>query len=165
MTQYTPNLLDLIVNMTLVSAGSHPACLVYRRFFQEYGPRLALLDSDILISTDVEPFASTLFTHGSDSAWPPSRSQALLPTNVYFSWVLPSADETMWAAMKEMEGNITALAVAEGQDVADAARYGNEALGDTPVAEIYGANIERLKRIREAVDPDNVMGLAGGYKF
>ena len=67
--------------------------------------------------------------------------------------------------MKEMEGNITALAVAEGQDVANAARYGNEALGGTPVAEIYGANVERLRQIREAVDPDNVMGLAGGYKF
>ncbi|VDB99546.1 unnamed protein product [Peniophora sp. CBMAI 1063] len=145
---YSPAILDLIVNMTLT-----------------YGPELALLDSAVLISIDVEPFASTLFTHGSDSAWPPSRSQALLPTNVYFSWVLPSADEMMWAVMEEIEGNVTALAVAEGQDVEHAAKYGNEALGDTTVEEIYGNNVVRLRSIREAVDPEDVMGLAGGFKF
>ena len=88
-----------------------------------------------------------------------------MPTNVDFSWVLPSADETMKDVMKQIEANITAQAVAQGQDVANAAKYGNEALGDTSIEAIYGSNVERLRSIHEEVDPDNVMGLAGGFKF
>lgn len=67
--------------------------------------------------------------------------------------------------MKDIARQITAQAVAEGQDVADAAIYGNYALADTPLEAIYGDNVERLRAIHAAVDPSNVMGLAGGFKF
>ena len=30
---------------------------------------------------------------------------------------------------------------------------------------VYGGNVERLRTIRAAIDPDGVMGLAGGWKF
>jgi hypothetical protein len=30
---------------------------------------------------------------------------------------------------------------------------------------MYGANVERLRKIRAAIDPEDVMGLAGGWKF
>lgn len=43
--------------------------------------------------------------------------------------------------------------------------YGNYALPDTPLEAIYGENVERLTSIKEVVDPENVMGLAGGFKF
>lgn len=43
--------------------------------------------------------------------------------------------------------------------------YGNYALGDTPLEAMYGVNVERLARIKKVVDPKNVMGLAGGFKF
>ena len=46
-----------------------------------------------------------------------------------------------------------------------AAVYPNYALFDTPLEDIYGANIPRLQAIKSAVDPENVMGLAGGFKL
>jgi berberine-like enzyme len=30
---------------------------------------------------------------------------------------------------------------------------------------MYGENVERLRKIRAVVDPEDVMGLAGGWKF
>ncbi|KIJ06536.1 hypothetical protein PAXINDRAFT_80333 [Paxillus involutus ATCC 200175] len=43
--------------------------------------------------------------------------------------------------------------------------YSNYAIVGTPVEEIYGDSLPRLRKIKEAVDPGNVMGLAGGWKF
>lgn len=43
--------------------------------------------------------------------------------------------------------------------------YGNYALADTPLEAMYGANVEKLKNMKKEVDPENVMGLAGGFKF
>jgi len=36
---------------------------------------------------------------------------------------------------------------------------------NTPLGSIYGENVSRLKAIKAAVDPTNIMGLAGGFKF
>lgn len=45
-----------------------------------------------------------------------------------------------------------------------AALYPNYAIFDTPVESIYGSNLDRMRKVKAAVDPDNVMGLAGGFK-
>ncbi|KAH9025506.1 hypothetical protein EDB85DRAFT_1869531, partial [Lactarius pseudohatsudake] len=50
----------------------------------------------------------------------------------------------------------------DGQDVAHAAVYVNYAMFGTPLEEIYGHNVPLLRRIRAAIDPKDVMGLAGG---
>lgn len=88
-----------------------------------------------------------------------------MPTNLYFSWELSTLDDTVHSLMKELANEITAQAVAEGQDVADAFIYGNYALADTPLENIYGNNVARLQSIQNLIDPGNVMGLAGGFKF
>jgi hypothetical protein len=41
----------------------------------------------------------------------------------------------------------------------------NYALFGTPLEYMYGGNLERLREIRAAIDPKDVMGLAGGWKF
>ena len=41
----------------------------------------------------------------------------------------------------------------------------NYALFDTPLEDMYGANVPRLRKIRAEIDPEDVMGLAGGFKF
>ncbi len=56
----------------------------------------------------------------------------------------------------------TAAAVADGQNVSHAAIYPNHALFGTPLEDIYGGNVERLRKIRAMNDPEDVMGLAGG---
>ena len=58
-----------------------------------------------------------------------------------------------------------AVALADGQSLSHVAVYPNNALPDTPLGDIYGGNVPRLRKIRAEVDPEDVMGLAGGFKF
>jgi hypothetical protein len=60
---------------------------------------------------------------------------------------------------------LRAVAVADGQPVENASHYVNYALYGTPVENIYGDNLGRLREIKAAVDPQDVMGLAGGFKL
>jgi Berberine and berberine like len=121
---------------------------------------------DTLVSYDVEPFDPALFSYSlTPSAYPPDRSRPLLPTNIYFAWADPSLDANVANALRQTTDALRAAAVADGQDVANAFSYGNYALFGLPVEGIYGANVPRLAEIRKAVDPTNIMGLAGGFKL
>jgi len=143
---YSTPLLDAIVNETLF-----------------WGDKL---DFGGAVSYDIEPFNSGLFSHSTTpSAFPPDRSRTLLPTNLYFAWTFSEDDATVAAALRESTNTVLAAAIADGQDVANAALYGNYALFGTPVESLYGANLQQLKDIRSAVDPNGVMALAGGFKF
>ncbi|KIY62385.1 hypothetical protein CYLTODRAFT_361562, partial [Cylindrobasidium torrendii FP15055 ss-10] len=53
----------------------------------------------------------------------------------------------------------------DGQDLSNAPLYPNYAIFDTPLEKIYGVNLEKLKEVKARVDPENVMGLAGGFKI
>jgi hypothetical protein len=68
-------------------------------------------------------------------------------------------------ALRNMSDTIHAAALADGQNVSRAALYPNYALFGTPLEDMYGGNVERLQKIKAAVDPEDVMGLAGGWKF
>lgn len=87
----------------------------------------------------------------------------MCPTNFFFLWLLPESDAIFHAAMDQSIAHIKAVAIAEG--VLGSNKYTNYAKYDTPPADIYGANLPRLESIKAAVDPQNVMGLAGGFKF
>jgi hypothetical protein len=43
--------------------------------------------------------------------------------------------------------------------------YSNYALPDTPLENLYGDNVEILKRIRKQADPEGVMLRTGGFKI
>jgi hypothetical protein len=68
-------------------------------------------------------------------------------------------------ALRNFADAIRDVALADGQNLSHAAKYVNYALYGTPLKDIYGRNVERLRKIRAAIDPDGVMGLAGGWKF
>ena len=124
------------------------------------------MDKGGAVSYDVEPFLPDLFSHSkTPSAYPPDRSHALFPTNVYYAWTSPSKDAAVAAAILESTNTIRSAAIAEGQNIVDVALYGNYALFGTPAEAVYGANLPRLKSIRSKFDPNNVMALAGGLKF
>ena len=71
----------------------------------------------------------------------------------------------MASALRNMSATIHAAALADGQDVSDAVAYMNYALYGTPLEDLYGGNVGRLREIRAAIDPNNVMGLTGGWRF
>jgi len=52
-----------------------------------------------------------------------------------------------------------------GQDIETASLYTNYAIFDTPLERMYGDNVQSLRAIKQEVDPNNVMALAGGFKF
>ena len=71
----------------------------------------------------------------------------------------------MASALRQMAHVIHTTALEDGQNLSNAAVYVNYALYGTPLKQMYGGNVERLRAIRAAIDPDDVMGLAGGWKF
>ncbi|KAJ7730429.1 hypothetical protein B0H16DRAFT_1677064 [Mycena metata] len=172
--------------LSLVKAGTPPTVLnrKYRAAFHvttvlEYSaPMVAavlnettfwgnkVLDQgEFLVVTNIEPFLPSVYSHGAPSAFPPIRNASYQPNLLYFSWNSSSSDAVFHAALKESVRHLTDVAVQLGQPVADAALYANYALGDTPLERIYGNNPPRLRAIKARVDPQNVMGLAGGFKF
>jgi hypothetical protein len=84
--------------------------------------------------------------------------------NLYFAWA-SKADDKFW--YNEMRGSLDRLkAVAAAEDIYDNSltQYPNYALFDATGEELYGrANAKRLRKIRDTVDPQRVMDLAGGF--
>ena len=127
--------------------------------------------SGVSISYIVEPFLQTYFSHSnSPSAFPtPAARQpgkAPSPFLVYFAWEDPHYDDEFIAAVEESTNRLAAVAKVEGL-LADhpPAVYGNYVNSNTPLVDIYGENLPRLQALKAQVDPKNVMGLAGGFKF
>ena len=71
----------------------------------------------------------------------------------------------MRRAAEESARRLRSIALAEGQDISDAPLYPNYAFPDTPLEQMYGQNVPALRALRAIVDPENVMGLTGGFKF
>jgi hypothetical protein len=134
-------------------------------FSQFWGALLWALDKNSSLNSGLEPFDKGLFSYGSASAYPPDRSQAIFPTSLDVVWSNSSLDDTMAFALRNISITIRDVALADGQNVSYAAKYPNYALFGTPLEDMYGENVERLHSIRAAIDPEDVMSLAGGWKF
>ncbi|KAJ7027701.1 FAD-binding domain-containing protein [Mycena alexandri] len=122
-------------------------------------------DGAFLVSYNIEPFLPNLFSHGAASAYPPVRNTGYLPINLNFAWTPAKSDTIFHTALKESAQQLTNVAVHTGQAVSQAPLYTNYALADTPLERMYGDHLPRLRTIKAQVDPHNVMGLAGGFKF
>ncbi|KAJ7108931.1 FAD dependent oxidoreductase [Mycena crocata] len=145
--ELTPNLIDAILNETNFWAS-------------KLNPEGATF-----ISTAIEPFLPSIYTHNTIPTAFPGSSAAFLPLNLYFAWTPATADATFQDAIRQSAAHITQVAIAEGQVLEKLPLYSNYALFDTPLTRLYGANLPRLQAIKKKVDPRDVMGLAGGFKF
>ena len=76
-------------------------------------------------------------------------------------------DNVMADASRTSAATLVDAEIKDGQDLANAATYPHYALFGTPLGKMYGYgdNLERLREIRKMYDPQDVMGLAGGWKF
>jgi hypothetical protein len=88
-----------------------------------------------------------------------------LPLNIFYSWTDESFDDDFYKAARASATALSNVAMAEGQSVLGAPVYPNYAMFDTPLANMYGSNLPSLRSLKSVVDPKNVMGLAGGWKF
>ena len=77
----------------------------------------------------------------------------------------PKTDEWFINALESSIANLVRVAGAEGLNNT-LPRYINYSITDTPVTDIWGKdNIVRLQKIKAVYDPEDVMGLAGGFKI
>ena len=113
----------------------------------------------------LEPLESDFLAHGGPSAYPPDRSLTVFPSLVYAGWTSAAADVYMEDAVRLSSASMVEAAIQDGQDLKNAATYVNYAISGTPLDKMYGKHLERLRRIRKTYDPEDVMGLAGGWKF
>jgi len=147
---------------------THYSSAVFDAFVNQtelVGVKLASLDKNASTAVTLEPFDSGVFSHGSGSAYPPDRSQAVFPSVAGATWTNASIDGIVASALRKEAAALHAVALADGQNVSHAAVYVNYALFDTPLEDIWGQNVPRLRKIRADIDPEDVMGLAGGFKF
>ncbi|ESK94352.1 hypothetical protein Moror_8217 [Moniliophthora roreri MCA 2997] len=142
----SPSVLDTIVNET-----------------KFWGEKLAL-KSQVIVSYAVQTFRLPTAS-SSGSSWPPTRSPGYLPFHLYYGWALKTFDDDYHNAMRQTSRRITEAALADGQAGVDtAALYPGYAIFDTPAEQIWGESLGRLKEVKKRVDPQNVMGLTGGFK-
>ncbi|KAF8559956.1 FAD-binding domain-containing protein [Imleria badia] len=115
------------------------------------------------VTFNVEPVLPSVYNQTtSPSAWPGSRELSFSPLSIVFGWSGDgTTDDVMVQGIKESAANLRANTPVKEQ----LSLYGNYALADTPLEAMYGVKVERLARIKKVVDPKNVMGLAGGFKF
>lgn len=121
-----------------------------------------------IFSYDTMPFLPAYFNKSQGGAYPhvPSATP-LLPICIQFAWESSFDDKDFIDAIQISTETILQTALADGQDVGGKKqiRYPNYALQNTPLSEMYGDNVPRLQRTRATWDPENVMYLAGGFKF
>lgn len=128
-----------------------------------YWGALAVLHTGILLSYDIEPFMK-YGEHATESAFPHDNSP--LPLNLYFSWILDAEDAFWRGVMQQSINTLTEVAKAEGIYDPEMYAYPNYSLDTYTGEQLYGpTNAARLRAIREQVDPDGVMLLAGGFQL
>jgi hypothetical protein len=85
--------------------------------------------------------------------------------NIWFQWNATKDDAVMTNAARQTTNNILEAAERDGQDLIKASAYPNYAIWGTKLEDMYGGNVPKLRSLKRRVDPENIMGLAGGWKF
>ncbi|KAL5514286.1 hypothetical protein ACEPAG_2374 [Sanghuangporus baumii] len=126
----------------------------------------------MLVSISPEPFFSS-FAHSRGGAYPHPPDRQVNPSSASIAWKedpgTPLTDKIARQAhfvseLRNFTSLIQAKAIEEGQSLLDDILYPNYALTDSPLELVYGENVPRLRNIAAHYDPENVMGLTGGFR-
>ncbi|PPQ88209.1 hypothetical protein CVT25_005174 [Psilocybe cyanescens] len=123
--------------------------------------------SEISVAYLAELFLPNIYSHNSDqTAYPPVRNIPFKPFMLDYNWNSAEFDDDWHNAAVASSAHIRNVAVAQGQkDVLRSPVYPNYALAGTPLKDMFGDNLPALRALKARVDPGNVMGLTGGWKF
>ncbi|KAF8632474.1 hypothetical protein AX15_001873 [Amanita polypyramis BW_CC] len=146
---YTPRVIDAIINETMF-----------------WGSKLADKTPTILTYA-IEPFTPDILSFNTvHSAYPPTRTHGLSPFDISYAWISSAYDKDFITAAKLSASHLRDVVLADGQtSVEGGTLYPNYAADGTPLEAMYGSNTGRLRKLKKQDDPENVMGLAGGFKF
>ena len=145
----------------VITLQIHRISLIYCQFWGQ-----ALFDKSGVVAYTLEPFLPSILSHNTaPTAYPPTRDHVYLPLGICFMWLNATYDNDFYDAIRQSAIRIRDVAIADGQDIINAPLYPNYAIFGTPLKDMYGANVDKLRILKRRVDPDNVMGLAGGFKF
>ncbi|KIJ65821.1 hypothetical protein HYDPIDRAFT_109865 [Hydnomerulius pinastri MD-312] len=115
---------------------------------------------------DIWPFTKSMFDHSTPSAWPHDSGSRNGHIVAYFIWEDPKNDQFWIKVMEDALSAIKAkISAARGDGADPLPVYSNTALGSTKVEDIYGENLDELRRLRKKFDPELVMDLARGFKI
>ncbi|TEB23058.1 FAD-binding domain-containing protein [Coprinellus micaceus] len=114
-----------------------------------------------------EPFLPSILSHNKhETAYPFTRGVVYTPFAIVAAWTDPAYDNDIKKGMEKIRDKLEATLVDEGYaGVPTSPLYPNYALWDGPLHRIYGTNLPRLQAVKQRVDPEDVMGLAGGFKI
>jgi len=121
-----------------------------------------------MISIGFQTFLPNLMNYTHTAAYSLfASSTLLLPVFFQFSWTNASDDNDFVDAIRLSRNNLYQAALDQGQTIngSQQIQYPNYALDDAPLSQIYGSNLARLRSIRKAWDPNNIMYLTGGFKL
>ncbi|KAG2359550.1 hypothetical protein BDR07DRAFT_1462475 [Suillus spraguei] len=150
LAQFTVPILEMIENQTL-----------------SYGAAVWDL-SGAFISYDVIPLLPSIYDHSeTPSAFPSVRDsgQGNSFIEILYGWTDASNDDAIMQLGAESAAYMNQFIAAAGQDFSSALLYPNCVPPDTSLEAMYGDALSTLQSIKGDVDPNNVMGLAGGWKF
>lgn len=121
----------------------------------------------ITVSYDVELFLPSIYSHNPiKTAFPPARNIPFQPFNIAYQWNSSTFDDDFHATAVASQAHLINAQISLGQkNLANTPYYPNYAITGTPLEKMYGANIPALVELKQRVDPTNIMGLAGGWKF
>ncbi|KAG2068765.1 FAD-binding domain-containing protein [Suillus decipiens] len=124
--------------------------------------------SGAFVSYDIIPLLPSIYDHSeAPSAFPSVRdsTQGNSFVEILYGWTDASNDDAIIQLGADSAAYMNQFLSGVGQDFSSALLYPNCVPPDTSLEAMYGDALGTLQSIKGAVDPNNVMGLAGGWKF
>lgn len=146
-----------------------PFLHINRLCLQLFGTRAQHNSSVIILATSIEPFQPSAFTKTipEGSAYPHTPSYAFSPFNLVIAWTDPDDDSSSKRLLQDLASAIQRKAIDTGAYREGATVYPNYAMEGTKLEMMYGGEegVRRLGKIRQKWDPNDVLGLTGGFIF